>query len=102
MTKERAAKIILDMINGAESTFGHSLSTTEIIALKKAYCALNPEPTTNADRIRAMTDEELANWLGVYCNGKTAQEVGKPCVSDMGSCEECWIDWLKQESEDEW
>lgn len=57
------------------------------------------EPKTNADRIRAMTDEELANWLGVYCNGQTAQEVGKPCVSDIGSCEECWIDWLKEECE---
>lgn len=99
MTKERAAKIILDMINGAKSTFGHSLSTLEINALKKGYCALNPEPTTNADRIRTMSDEELADWLGVYCNGQTAQEVGKPCVSDMGSCEECWLDWLKEECE---
>lgn len=52
---------------------------------------------SNADRIRGMTDEELADWLGVYCNGQTAQEVGKPCVSDMGSCEECWLEWLKQE-----
>lgn len=57
------------------------------------------EPQTNGDRIRTMTDEELADWLGVYCNGQTAQEVGKPCVSDMGSCEECWLDWLKQEIE---
>ena len=52
---------------------------------------------TNADRIRSMTDEELADWLGVYCNGQTTQEVGKPCVSGMGSCEECWLDWLKGE-----
>lgn len=57
------------------------------------------KPMTNGDRIRAMTDEELADWLGVYCNGQTAQEVGKPCVSGMGSCEECWLDWLKQEEE---
>lgn len=55
------------------------------------------KPQTNADRIRSMTDEELADWLGVYCNGQTAQEAGKPCVSGMGSCEECWLDWLKQE-----
>lgn len=56
-------------------------------------------PITNADRIRAMSDEELADWLGVYCNGQTAQEVGKPCVSDIGSCEECWLNWLKEEAE---
>lgn len=54
---------------------------------------------TNADRIRSMSDEELADWLGVYCNGQTAQEVGKPCSSSMGSCEECWLQWLKQECE---
>ena len=56
---------------------------------------------TNADKIRTMTDEELATWLGVYCNGQTAQEVGKPCASDIGSCEECWLDWLRQEAKDE-
>jgi len=56
------------------------------------------EPKTNADRIRSMTDEELAGWLGVYCNGQTAQEAGKPCVSGFGSCEECWLDWLKEEA----
>lgn len=58
------------------------------------------KPQTNADRIRSMTDVELADWLGVYCNGQTAQEVGKPCVSGIGSCEECWLDWLKQEAEE--
>ena len=59
-----------------------------------------PKPKSNADRIRAMTDEELADWLGVYCNGQTAQEIGKPCVSGMGSCEECWLDWLREEAKD--
>lgn len=59
-----------------------------------------PKPITNADAVRAMTDEELAGWLGVYCNGQTAQEVGKPCVSGMGSCEECWLDWLREEVTD--
>lgn len=58
-----------------------------------------PKPITNADRIRSMTDEELADWLGVYCNGQTAQEIGKPCASGMGSCEECWLDWLREEAE---
>lgn len=60
----------------------------------------NPKQT-NADRIRSMSDEELADWLGVYCNGQTAQEVGKPCASGMGSCEECWLDWLKGEADED-
>ena len=98
MTKERAAKIILDMINGAESLFGHSLSTTEINALKKGYCALNPEPSTNADRIRSMTDEELV--------GQFAEEMGFCCpvkgidCSLEPDCRVCFARWLKQEAKD--
>ena len=86
MTKERAAKIILDMINGAESTFGHSLSTLEINALKKGYCALNPEPTTNADRIRAMSDEELVKYIEYLVKAKGV------------FCFEHCLNWLKEES----
>ena len=92
MTKERAAKIILDMINGAESTFGHSLSTLEINALKKGYCALNPEPLTNADRIRAMTDEELADCI---CSFKRCPSSKREVIDCNDYCHKCWLDWLK-------
>ena len=40
----------------------------------------------NADRIRAKTDEELAEWLA-----KNDPECDPP---------EWWLDWLKQEAED--
>lgn len=73
------------------------LRKTEETKTGVTYCMADVK--TNADHIRAMTDEELATWLGVYCNGQTAQEVGKPCASDMGSCEECWLDWLRQEAD---
>lgn len=46
---------------------------------------------TNADRIRSMTDEELAEWLK---NIDTAYEP-ETIVSQRG-----WIDWLKQEVEE--
>lgn len=43
-------------------------------------------PKTNADRIRSMTDEELARFLqGVTLGLKTP-------LTD-------WVDWLKQEAE---
>lgn len=54
------------------------------------------KPITNADRIRAMSDEELAEWFNVM-NG-----IDKVCP-DFGahncreSCRECWLDWLKRE-----
>ena len=45
---------------------------------------------TNADHIRSMTDEELADFLiGV------AQRGGVPCGEKLLR----WLDWLKQEAE---
>ena len=51
------------------------------------------KPTTNADHIRAMSDEELAKWCNDYnfnCPPVECKENG---------CEKCWLDWLKQEVE---
>ena len=64
-------------------------------------------PTTNADRIRSMTDEELAEWLAKQKYKKPTFDGWLPlCNNVMGprmchedGCEKCWIDWLKQENE---
>lgn len=45
---------------------------------------------TNADRIRAMSDEELAEWLSCNCTG-----------DGYGNSSEDWLDWLRQEYEEE-
>ena len=42
-------------------------------------------PITNADKLRSMTDEELAEWLS-----KSDPECDPP---------EWWLNWLKQETE---
>lgn len=60
---------------------------------------------TNADRIRAMTDEELARMF-LSCD----DHIYRPCPSDTIAeyrqirpasecydCIGCWLDWLKQE-----
>lgn len=56
---------------------------------------------TNADRIRAMSDEELDKFLGEvqwdvanYCGGVT-QKQEYPVPEQIGA----WLDWLKQEAE---
>lgn len=57
------------------------------------------KPITNADRIRAMTDEELAEFIAY----KTSCET---CVVRKGGSDEChntncstaWLDWLKEEA----
>ncbi len=49
----------------------------------------NFKPITNADRIRAMSDEELAGWLADH-----------PVVSEYDENNpqhKGWLDWLKQE-----
>ena len=60
----------------------------------------HPAIITNADRIRAMTDEELLAFLNErnacllpYLRTKTECE-------EYSDCKQCWLDWLKQEAPD--
>lgn len=48
------------------------------------YCGINVKQT-NADRIRSMTDEELADWLVMNGNGEDYKS---------------WLDWLRQEAKE--
>ena len=54
------------------------------------------KPISNADRIRAMDDEELAHVLS------HEQDDGCPKrdLHCQDSCKNCWLDWLKQEVDD--
>ena len=47
---------------------------------------------SNADRIRTMSDEELADFLG----GKGCLDCKNEC--EGAKCESCWLKWLKQEA----
>ena len=59
------------------------------------------EPMTNADRIRSMTDEELA-WF-IYtktgCDNNCMHWRSKSCNDPDSTkvCGEVWLEWLKQE-----
>lgn len=54
-----------------------------------------PKPQTNADRIRAMSDEELADCLTDYSNnGGWVTETGREV------CYERIVEWLKQPVKD--
>ena len=54
-----------------------------------------PKPITNADRIRAMTDEELAELIGTdQRNGGCPNGGARNCQE---SCVKCWLDWLREE-----
>ena len=52
----------------------------------------------NGDRIRAMTDEELAILLCDAC--ACSYDDVDVCEKWNGACDNCWLDWLKQEAEE--
>lgn len=59
------------------------------------------EPMTNADRIRQMSDEELAEFLDIVeQDGISSQCINLPCVCCRDKeCSNCWKNWLQSEAE---
>ena len=62
-------------------------------------------PMTNADRIRAMSDEELAKWIRGrscrHCCDMCMRSKNRTCASRDGNCITGIIDWLQQPAEGE-
>ena len=62
---------------------------------------------TNGDKIRSMTDEELVEMMfvgaGIAGAGNFKAPPGRNCIGGCksDSCRDCWLDYLKQEAEDE-
>ena len=57
-----------------------------------------PKPKSNADRIRAMTDEALCDFLSQYQFCDICEEGCEKCRYN-GDCERRLADWLKQPAE---
>lgn len=65
------------------------------LAIKRKICpkAKVEKQLTNADRIRAMSDDELADFItncGCYDHSRDCR----------ASCKDCTMEWLKQPAED--
>ena len=62
------------------------------------------EPLTNAQKIRAMTDEELVNFLMRLMGHAQCFAEGifpyHPCPQEQ-NCKQCGLDWLQQPSREE-
>ena len=59
---------------------------------------------TNADRIRNMSDEELAEFLDIVGeDGISSQYADVPCdcCCEKTECSKCWKEWLQSEAEQE-
>lgn len=58
---------------------------------------------TNADRIRNMSDEELAEFLDIVGeDGISSQYADVPCdcCCEKTECSKCWKDWLQSEAKE--
>lgn len=67
-------------------------------AKRKLESQRKVKPKTNGDRIRAMTDEELAKLLST---GTFICEGLKDICENMPGCDECRLTWLKAPAESE-
>lgn len=56
---------------------------------------------TNGDRIRSMSDEELANWLDLLVNRAKIYGENKVWLEDTPRYYTDWLGWLKQEARHE-
>ena len=75
-----------DLIGRADNYFGFDLCGKDSADATVFAYAEKKKPVTNADRIRAMTDEELADYLRWH----------NDLYSRNGMD---WLDWLRQEAE---
>ena len=80
-----------------------------------SWCVQSPckdERPSNADKIRSMSDEELAKFCGKDMDacppgcdsGKCIDELyahGEGTYLSDKQCMECWLDWLRQEARHE-
>ena len=64
-------------------------------------CPQEASKPTNADRIRSMSDEELAAFMREY--GGSAPDCRESRLKNhtCKSCDICWLDWLRKEATDE-
>lgn len=87
------ADISMDLYLAYEDGYKKGKAETESYLL---HCG-DVTPVTNADRIRAMTDEELAKYmLG------TQESNGCPnhgMINCQDSCADCWLEWLRSEAD---
>ena len=77
----------------------------DILETLELFRSLAPEPQTNADRIRAMSDEELSEFISRIEIGDFGQQVYGKTFCDMCKgqyeCDDCRLWWLQQPCEGE-
>ena len=78
------------------------LKSRRIAAIKELEKELEraKHPKTNGDRIRQMTDEEIAESIGLSCK-RCAYCAGNKCTGQDKECAEGNLKWLKMEVQED-
>ena len=72
----------------------HNMEEEDCAKTDCDICCPLAHPQTNADRIRAMSDEELADFISACgCHDHA--------IDCKASCKDCTLEWLKQPAEGE-
>lgn len=96
MTREEALKWFEKNMRHVTMPGAHAAHEAAIAALRGTYDLDNdPEIITNADRIRAMSDEELAEFIARPCSCTVAPECDgyRECGNDL--CLNHLLTWLQ-------
>lgn len=68
------------------------------------YRRFSSKPITKGDKLRASTDEELAEWIETIASCSLCPFKDKICkggrVESRASCKRHWLDWMMQEAEE--
>lgn len=80
----------------SDHVYSNGTEFVPIFRMQQWFDHLKAQPKTEGDKIRAMSDDELAEFLkNVHRNGNG----GNSPMSGMLTASDCWTDWLKQEVE---
>lgn len=85
----------------------HEKNPNEIVV----QCGAFKAPQTNADRIRSMTDEELAREINLLLEGEIStpyfrelpecdDDLERDVLIPLERCEQCVLHWLRQPAEE--
>ena len=69
-----------------------------IMGIRRIVSNADFKPQTNADRIRQMSDEELAEWfVTIQADVADYYDSGHAYAPELPTMKENWLDWLREE-----
>lgn len=91
-----AGTVACDHCRNRSMTFEYSAGTT----YSSEDFDFPKKKQTNADRFRAKSDEELADWLDRnFACRRHEGCLAEKCCNDTITCRQAWLKWLKQEAD---